>query len=86
MAIVSITPLADAFAGRFWPDNPTLDNYQMVLFQEHYFLRAFWRQLANSIFVAVATMTIVLVVASLTSFAIGASRSASATSSPTRRS
>lgn len=71
MAVVSITPLNDAFAGRFWPDNPTLQNYRTVLFQEHYFLRAFWRQLGNSVFVALATMTIVLVVASLTSFAIG---------------
>jgi multiple sugar transport system permease protein len=71
MAIVSITPLTDAFAGRFWPENPTLDNYQSVLFQEHYFLRAFWRQLGNSLFVALATMAIVLTVASLASFAIG---------------
>ncbi len=71
MAIVSITPLTDAFAGRFWPENPTLANYQSVLFQEHYFLRAFWRQLGNSLFVALATMAIVLTVASLASFAIG---------------
>jgi multiple sugar transport system permease protein len=71
MAIVSITPLTDAFAGRFWPERPTLENYQSVLFQEHYFLRAFWRQLGNSLFVALATMAIVLTVASLASFAIG---------------
>lgn len=71
MAIVSITPLTDAFGGRFWPDRPTLENYQTVLFQEHYFLRAFWRQLGNSLFVALATMAIVLTVASLASFAIG---------------
>ncbi len=70
MAIVSITPLTDAFAGRFWPERPTLENYQTVLFQEHYFLREFWRQLGNSLFVAVATMVIVLFVASLASFAI----------------
>lgn len=71
MAIVSITPLTDAFGGRFWPDRPTLENYQTVLFQEHYFLREFWRQLGNSVFVAIATTAIVLFVASLTSFAIG---------------
>jgi multiple sugar transport system permease protein len=70
MAIVSITPLTDAFAGKFWPERPTLENYQTVLFQEHYFLREFWRQLGNSLFVALATMAIVLFVASLASFAI----------------
>ena len=70
MAVVSITPLTDAFGGKFWPENPTLENYETVIFQEHYFLREFWRQLANSVFVAVATMAIVLFVASLASFAI----------------
>ena len=70
MAVVSITPLTDAFGGKFWPERPTLENYHTVLFQEHYFLREFWRQLANSLFVAVATMAIVLFVASLASFAI----------------
>jgi multiple sugar transport system permease protein len=62
--------LTDAFAGKFWPERPTLENYQTVLFQEHYFLREFWRQLGNSLFVALATMAIVLFVASLASFAI----------------
>jgi len=71
MAVVSITPLSDAFAGRFWPDRPTLENYQTVIFQEHYFLRVFWLQLFNSLFVAFATMFLVLSVASLSSFAIG---------------
>jgi multiple sugar transport system permease protein len=71
MAMLSITPVGDAFAGRFWPDNPTLENYRVVLSQDHFFLRQFWRQLANSIFVAVATSAIVLLVASLASYAIG---------------
>ncbi len=70
MGVVSITPLTDAFAGKFWPERPTLENYQTVIFQEHYFLREFWRQLGNSLFVAIATMAIVLFVASLASFAI----------------
>ncbi len=70
MAVVSITPLQDAFGGKFWPENPTLENYRTVIFQEHYFLREFWQQLANSLFVAIATMAIVLFVASLASFAI----------------
>ncbi len=71
MAMLSITPLSEGFAGRFWPDNPTLENYRIVLTEDHFFLQDFWIQLWNSIFVALATMVMVLVVASLASFAIG---------------
>jgi multiple sugar transport system permease protein len=71
MVMLSLTPLSDSFAGRFWPENPTLENYRIVFTEDHFFLQDFWRQLWNSIFVAVATMVMVLVVASLASFAIG---------------
>jgi multiple sugar transport system permease protein len=71
MVMLSITPVGDAFAGRFWPDDPTLANYQTVLTEGHFFLQHFWRQLANSVFVAFAVMAIVLAVASMASFAIG---------------
>jgi multiple sugar transport system permease protein len=71
MVMLSLTPLSDSFAGRFWPANPTLENFRIVFAEDHFFLQDFWRQLGNSIFVAVATMIMVLVVASLASFAIG---------------
>ena len=71
MVMLSLTPLSDSFAGRFWPENPTLENFRIVFTEDHFFLQDFWRQLWNSIFVAVATMVMVLVVASLASFAIG---------------
>jgi multiple sugar transport system permease protein len=71
MVMLALTPLSDSFAGRFWPAHPTLENFRIVFAEDHFFLQDFWRQLGNSIFVAVATMIMVLVVASLASFAIG---------------
>jgi multiple sugar transport system permease protein len=71
MAMLSLTPLSDTFAARLWPDHPTVENYRTVFTQDHFFLQNFWRQLGNSIFVALATMVMVLVVASFASFAIG---------------
>jgi multiple sugar transport system permease protein len=71
MVLLSLTPLSDTFAARLWPDHPTLENYRTVFAQDHFFLQNFWRQLGNSIFVALATMVMVLVVASFASFAIG---------------
>jgi multiple sugar transport system permease protein len=71
MVMLSLTPLSDSFAGRFWPEHPTFENFRIVFTEDHFFLQDFWRQLWNSIFVALATMVMVLVVASLASFAIG---------------
>lgn len=71
MVMLSLTPVGAAFGGRVWPDNPTLENYRVVLMQDHFFLQNFWRQLGNSLFVALATMFLVLLIASLTSYAIG---------------
>ena len=71
MVMLSFTPVGDAFAGRFWPDQPTFENYATVLSEGHFFLQHFWRQLGNSVFVAFAVMAIVLVTASMASFAIG---------------
>jgi len=71
MVMLSLTPINEAFGGRFWPDNPTLENFHTVFTQNHFFLERFWLQLANSVVVALATMALVLVVATLASFAIG---------------
>lgn len=71
MVVLSLTPRDEAFAGRLWPDRPTLENYGTVLTQGDFYLQSFWQQLANSVFAAVMTCAIVLSVASFASFAIG---------------
>jgi multiple sugar transport system permease protein len=71
MVMLSLTPVGEAFGGRVWPDNPTLENYRAVFTEDHFFLQNFWAQLGNSLYVAFATMALVLLVASLASYAIG---------------
>jgi multiple sugar transport system permease protein len=70
MAMLAFTPVSDAFGGRYWPDNPTLENFRIVLTQDHFFLQNFWQQLANSVLVAFGTMALVLSIASMATFAI----------------
>jgi multiple sugar transport system permease protein len=70
MLMLAFTPVSDAFGGRYWPDHPTLENFRIVLGQDHFFLQNFWIQLFNSVLVAVATMALVLAVASMATFAI----------------
>lgn len=71
MVIMSITPINAIFAGKLWPDNPTLANYGIVFRQENHYLKFFWLQLWNSVLIAGGSMIIVLVVATLASFAVG---------------
>ena len=68
--VMSITPRVETFAGALWPSRPTLENYETVVKQGHYYLHHFWEQLWNSAFVAVMVCIITLVIASTATFAI----------------
>ena len=68
--LFSISPKESAFAGKIWPDHPTLRNFEMVFGQKHHYLEHFWEQLFNSLFIAVAVGVLTLVVATGAAFAI----------------
>ncbi|MGB9367574.1 MAG: carbohydrate ABC transporter permease [Xanthobacteraceae bacterium] len=68
--LFAISPKESAFAGKLWPDNPTLRNFGVVFRQEHYYLHHFWQQFWNSLVIAVATGLITLLVATSAAFAI----------------
>ncbi|MET0969535.1 MAG: carbohydrate ABC transporter permease [Tardiphaga sp.] len=70
MFLFAISPKQDAFAGKLWPDHPTLNNFRIVFNQQHYFLRDFWIQFWNSVVIAVAVGALTLVIATLAAFAI----------------
>ena len=68
--LFAISPKESAFAGKLWPDNPTLRNFDVVLGEKHYFLTHVWRQLWNSVFIAFSTGILTLVIATFAAFAI----------------
>lgn len=68
--LFSISPKESAFAGKLWPDNPTLRNFEIVFQQKHFFLHHFWQQLFNSLVIAVAAGALTLMVATAAAFAI----------------
>jgi multiple sugar transport system permease protein len=70
MFLFAISPKESAFAGNLWPDHPTLNNFAIVLQEKHYYLNHFWRQMGNSLMIAVATGVITLLVATFAAFAI----------------
>jgi multiple sugar transport system permease protein len=70
MVLFAISPKDSAFAGHLWPEHPTLNNFAVALQQKHYYLIHFWRQMGNSLVIAVATGVITLFIATAAAFAI----------------
>jgi multiple sugar transport system permease protein len=70
MVLFAISPKDSAFAGNLWPDHPTLNNFAVVFQQKHHYLTYFWRQMGNSLLIAVATGAITLLIATFAAFAI----------------
>jgi multiple sugar transport system permease protein len=70
LLLFAISTKDEAFSGKLWPDHPTLHNFGVVFRQDHYFLIHFWRQLWNSLLIAVAAGALTLVVATCAAFAI----------------
>ena len=68
--LFSISPKESAFAGKLWPDYPTLHNFAVVFEQGHYYLQHFWQQFWNSLVIAVATGALTLFIATGAAFAI----------------
>jgi multiple sugar transport system permease protein len=70
MFLFAISPKEDAFAGKLWPEHPTLNNFSIVFGEKHYFLSHFWLQLWNSILIAAAVGALTLLIATAAAFAI----------------
>ncbi len=70
MVLFAISPKDSAFNGNLWPEHPTLNNFAVVLQQKHYYLNFFWKQMGNSLLVAVATGVLTLLIATAAAFAI----------------
>ncbi|HEV8257090.1 MAG TPA: carbohydrate ABC transporter permease [Casimicrobiaceae bacterium] len=68
--LFAISPKESALGGQLWPDHPTLQNFRIVFSAQHHYLEHFWRQLWNSLIIAVAVGGLTLVVATGAAFAI----------------
>jgi len=68
--LFSISEKESAFAGKLWPDHPTLNNFSVVFGQKHYYLHHFWLQLGNSLLIAVTVGAATLFIATAAAFAI----------------
>ena len=70
MLLLSFTPTNDLFRPGLYVEHPTVRNYVYTTAQDNPFVRYFWRQLGNSLVVALWAMAVVAAVAALGSFAM----------------
>jgi multiple sugar transport system permease protein len=70
MFLFAISERDQATSGRLWPKNPTLQNFDIVFQQKHFYLNHFWQQMGNSLFIALTVGALTLVVATCAAFAI----------------
>lgn len=70
MFLFAISERDSATSGRLWPQNPTLQNFDIVFHKKHFYLNHFWQQLGNSLLIALAVGALTLFVATCAAFAI----------------
>jgi len=46
--LFAISQRDKATSGQLWPKNPTLQNFEFVFGQKHFYLNHFWQQLGKS--------------------------------------
>ncbi len=68
--LFAISPKDMATSGQLWPHHPTLQNFEFVFYQKHFYLDHFWVQMGNSLLIAISVGAITLFVATTAAFAI----------------
>ena len=70
LVLFALSPKDSATTGKLWPDHPTLQNFDFVFHQKHFYLDHFWVQMGNSLLIALAVGTLTLLIATCAAFAI----------------
>jgi multiple sugar transport system permease protein len=68
--LFAISERDTATSGRLWPKNPTLQNFETVFKQEHFYLNHFWVQFGNSFLIAITVGALTLFISTSAAFAI----------------
>lgn len=71
MLLIALDDDGDEFTGSIWPPDPSFDSFTVIWTEGHWYLRDFWHQFGNSIYLGVATMLLTVLIGSLASFALG---------------
>jgi multiple sugar transport system permease protein len=70
LVLFAVSPRDKATSGRLWPEDATVQNFDIVFGQKHFYLTHFWVQLGNSLLIAVAVGLITIAISTCAAFAI----------------
>ncbi len=70
LVLFAISPKDSATTGKLWPDHPTLQNFDFVFNQKHFYLDHFWVQMGNSLLIALSVGVLTLFISTCAAFAI----------------
>ena len=70
LVLFAVSPRDSATTGKLWPDHPTLQNFDFVFHQKHFYLDHFWVQMGNSLLIALAVGALTLLISTCAAFAI----------------
>ena len=70
LVLFAVSPKDSATTGKLWPDHPTLQNFDFVFHQKHFYLDHFWVQMGNSLLIALTVGFLTLLIATCAAFAI----------------
>jgi multiple sugar transport system permease protein len=72
--LIALSEDGDEFTGTVWPSDPSFEGFEMIWSGDFWFLKDFWHQFGNSIYIGMATMVLTVLIGSLASFAMGRMR------------
>lgn len=70
LVLFAVSPKDSATTGKLWPDHPTLQNFDFVFHQKHFYLDYFWVQMGNSLLIALTVGALTLFISTCAAFAI----------------
>ena len=70
LVLFAVSPRDSATTGKLWPDHPTLQNFDFVFNQKHFYLDHFWVQMGNSLLIALSVGVLTLFISTCAAFAI----------------
>jgi len=74
MWLIALNGHDDIFGSSLWPENPTLESFRVVIYEDFWYLARFWHQFGNSFYVGLMVTFLTLFIGSLASFTVGRMR------------
>jgi len=74
MWLIALNAHSDIFSGALWPENPSLEAFRVVIYEDFWYLEHFWLQFGNSFYVGFMVTFLTLLIGSLASFTVGRMR------------